>query len=131
MTNKNTEYGKESYRRLTTTDEYGVPVIYARNEDVPIVAMKPITSYPWQEIETAQAYEISGTLVDALYNREENISEIIKDAVDKIVEWVGGHAKEQKGKGDTCEFSWIEFWEKCQSVKRVCCGKVEYDTYKK
>ena len=124
MADKNKEY-REDYHRLTTLDEDSIPVIYTKKENGPVVSIKPILSNVWQVVEVAEAYAIYGTLVDALWDREEKIGEAIRDAIDEIVDWVGGYAKEQEKGGEVCEFSWTEFWEKCRSVKRVCCGGKE------
>ncbi len=80
------------YRRLTTTDEYGTPVIYLpADKDEPILVQKKASPREYLKssrtatiFNVVDTYVLSGELVDSLYEREENIAKYVYQALNDM-----------------------------------------------
>lgn len=71
------------YRRLTTTDKYGKPVVYvptAWAESAVVYKAEAVQTYPAKML-VVDTYVLSGELVDALYEREESIAKYVEQAL--------------------------------------------------
>lgn len=79
-----------NYRRLTTTDKYGKPVIYkpaALMESAVFCKVEAVQAYSSKMLVPA-AYAFSGELVDALYEREENIAKYVEQAIHDMTSYL-------------------------------------------